>query len=93
MMGCAPMYLQITVVSLLKNTGMGDVSAQANPWAISYISPRLMAPYLRLPSAVLIISNWVYCFQAKRLLLASCLTASYRDLKKKPCADCRLLPH
>ncbi len=47
MMGWAPIFLHITVASLLRNTGSGDTSEPAYPWLISYMSPRLIFPYLR----------------------------------------------
>ena len=69
MMGWAAIDLQMTVVSLLRNTGSGETSAPAYPWQISYISPRLMAPYWRFrpcPSEKHF-SNSVYCRFLNRL--------------------------
>ena len=76
MMGCPPIFLHITVASLLKKIGTGEQLHPAIPWQISYISPRLIAPYFRLKPTVWAISNCVYCFPAKRVLRRICLMAS-----------------
>ena len=85
MMGWAAIDLQMTVVSLLRNTGSGETSGPAYPWQISYISPRLMAPYWRFRPcpAEKHISNSVYCRFLNRLARRSSLIASYMERKKK----------
>ncbi len=49
---CEHPSLQIFVVLLPKNTGMREESAPAYPWTISYVSPQLMAPYLRIRASM-----------------------------------------
>ena len=38
----AQFFWQITVLSLFKNTGIGDVFSLAHAWAFSYIVPQLI---------------------------------------------------
>ncbi len=72
----APIFLQMTVVSLLRNTGIGDTSGPAYPCAISYMVPLLIAPYWGLLPAVYTFSNSVYCLPLNRGL-RTCSTKKF----------------